>query len=145
MASAAEQVSHVIQLAVAPVFLLTSIGTILSVLSSRLARIIDRARVLAERLESQSEAPHHVAIRSELAVLIRRRHYINIAITAGVAAALFVCVLMTAAFVAALFNAQFPTVLVALFITSMISIVVALLFFLREVLLSALSYRIDVR
>ena len=44
-------ISHVIQLSVAPVFLLTAIGTILGVLSSRLARIVDRARALNERLE----------------------------------------------------------------------------------------------
>jgi len=48
-------ISHVIQLSVAPVFLLTSIGTILGVLSTRLARIVDRARALNDRLEIATE------------------------------------------------------------------------------------------
>ena len=43
-------VAHVIQMAVAPVFLLTGVGAILTVLTNRLARIIDRARILEERL-----------------------------------------------------------------------------------------------
>jgi len=49
-------VSHVIQLAVAPVFLLTGIGAILSVLISRLGRIVDRGRVLREQRKVVDEA-----------------------------------------------------------------------------------------
>ena len=44
-------VAHAIQLAVAPVFLLTGIAAILSVMTNRLGRIIDRARVLEEKLD----------------------------------------------------------------------------------------------
>ena len=44
--------ARVIQLSVAPVFLLTGIGTMLSVMTNRLGRVIDRARVLEARLEN---------------------------------------------------------------------------------------------
>jgi hypothetical protein len=44
-------VAHAIELAVAPVFLLTGIGAILAVMTNRLGRVIDRARVLEERLQ----------------------------------------------------------------------------------------------
>jgi hypothetical protein len=55
-------IAHVIQLAVAPVFLLTGVGAVLAVLTQRLARIIDRARVLEERLPVVSEEarPHDI-------------------------------------------------------------------------------------
>jgi uncharacterized membrane protein YdbT with pleckstrin-like domain len=145
MSNTSEQVARVIQLAVAPVFLLTAIGTLLSVLSSRLARIIDRARVLAERLENDAEAPRHEDFRKEMAVLIRRRQYVNVAITSGVASALLICILMASAFVAALIETEVSTALVILFVAAMGCLVLALLLFLREVLISALSYRIDVR
>jgi Protein of unknown function (DUF2721) len=39
-----QDITHTIQLAVAPVFLLTALGTTLGVLASRLGRIVDRAR-----------------------------------------------------------------------------------------------------
>ena len=39
-------ITHVIQLAVAPVFLLTAIGTLITALNNRLGRVIDRRRVL---------------------------------------------------------------------------------------------------
>ncbi len=138
-------VTHVIQLAVAPVFLLTAVGTILAVLSGRLARIIDRARVLAERLESPAELKNHDAIRAELRLLVRRRHFVNLAMTAGVGTALLVCVLIASAFVGTLFRLDVAVALAVLFIAAMVAFVAALLLFLREVLLTVLSYRIDVR
>ncbi len=138
-------VAHVIQLAVAPVFLLTAVGTILAVLSGRLARIIDRARVLADRLERESEAKNHAAIREEMRILIYRRHLVNLAITAGVGTALLVCILISTAFVGTLLQLNVSVGLAILFITAMLAFVVALLLFLREILLTVLSYRIDVR
>src|SRR5215211_2831119 len=79
------EVSHVIQLAVAPVFLLTSVGTILNVLSSRLGRIIDRARVLGDRLPAMDAAGQRQA-RAELHLLSQRRQLVNLAITSGTVA-----------------------------------------------------------
>jgi hypothetical protein len=55
-----DEIAHVIQLSIAPVFLLTGVGTLLNVLSGRLARIIDRARVLEQRLETP-ESPRSAA------------------------------------------------------------------------------------
>lgn len=48
-----DEIAHIIQLSIAPVFLLTGVGTLLNVLSGRLARIIDRARALEQRLETK--------------------------------------------------------------------------------------------
>jgi len=53
--SAIVGVSHVIQLAVAPVFLLTGVGAILSVLINRLARVVDRFRTLEGELPKVSD------------------------------------------------------------------------------------------
>jgi hypothetical protein len=48
-------IAKTIQLSVAPVFLLTAIGTMLAVLVGRLNRIVDRARILEEHLASVSK------------------------------------------------------------------------------------------
>jgi membrane glycosyltransferase len=135
-------VSHVIQLSVAPVFLLTAVGTILGVLSTRLGRIVDRARVQRERLVS---APPEKAasVREELRVLAHRRHLVNFAITSGVCAALFVCVLIACAFVGSVLQVHVGTLLALLFVAALAAIVSALLAFLREVLLAVANNRID--
>ena len=82
-------VAHAVQLAVAPVFLLTGIGAILAVMTNRLGRVIDRARVLEERLERAS--PESLAtLRADLAVLSRRAKLNGRAITLCTMTALLV-------------------------------------------------------
>lgn len=129
-------ISHVIQLSVAPVFLLTSIGTILGVLSTRLARIVDRARALKERLEDAPEA-RALLIHAEMRTLAQRRHLVNLAITAGTTAALLVCVSIATVFLGALMKASVAMVVASLFILAMAAFVAALVAFLREILLAA--------
>ena len=73
-------VAHAIQLAVAPVFLLTGIAAILTVMTNRLGRVIDRARVLEERLERASQESL-TTLRADLAVLSRRAKLNGRAIT----------------------------------------------------------------
>lgn len=128
-------VSHTIQLSVAPVFLLTAIGTILNVLNARLTRIVDRGRVLAERMAPLREDAQ-AAYRDELGVLARRRHCVNLAITFGVASALCVCLLIAVAFVGSLARGDYSNSVAVLFIAAMIAFVVTLCLFLREILLA---------
>jgi hypothetical protein len=131
-------ISHVIQLSVAPVFLLTSIGTILGVLSMRLARIVDRARALNDLLETALESRVD-AIRKEMRTLARRRRLINLAITCGTTAALLVCVSIATVFLGAVMKAGVAGVVASLFILAMAAFVAALVFFLREILLAVRS------
>ncbi|MFO0669616.1 MAG: DUF2721 domain-containing protein [Polyangiaceae bacterium] len=126
-------VAHVIQLAVAPVFLLSSLGTFLGVLSTRLGRIVDRARVLEE------SRPPSDKVNYELGVLARRRRLVNRAITFGTVAALFVCVLIGAAFIGSFMAADASRFVAVLFVLAMVAFVGSLVTFLSEVLLSVSS------
>jgi len=83
-------VSHVIQLAIAPVFLLTAIGTLLNVLAGRLGRAVDRRRVLTAGLPSLDEQ-HAATARGELAFVARRVKIIYAAIALAVTSALLIC------------------------------------------------------
>lgn len=133
-------VAHVIQLSVAPVFLLTAVGSILGVLSTRLGRIVDRSRVLIERLEVKAE-PRRDELQQELDILFRRRHLVNVAIGCGVGAALLVAGVIVAAFVGFIFGWKVSAPIAILFIGAMLFFVGALLAFLREVMLAALAVR----
>lgn len=133
-------VPHVIQLAIAPVFLLTSIGTILSLLAYRLARIVDRMRVLMDRMAVLDLAESMRAAAQQEANSLRvRRKLVNQAMMFGTMAAIFVALLITSAFVGALTSASVPVVLAVLFILALVAFVGALVSFLREVLLAGRS------
>ncbi|MGA0856037.1 MAG: DUF2721 domain-containing protein, partial [Burkholderiaceae bacterium] len=67
--------TEAIQLAVAPVFLLTGVAGMLNALGTRLARVIDRARQLQNRLEDDQLAlapAKQAAISAELKTLRQR-------------------------------------------------------------------------
>ena len=137
-------VAHAIELAVAPVFLLTGIGAILAVMTNRLGRIIDRARILEERLDGAS--PESLAtLRADLAVLSRRAKLIGRAITLCTTTALFVCTVIAVLFVSAFlsFDASIPVAL--LFIAAMLCFFLGLLWFLREIYLATMNLRIGPR
>lgn len=66
-------VTHGIQLAVAPVFLLTAVSGMIGAVAGRLARIIDRARLLEERLKGGAHDAEFLSqARLELATLRTR-------------------------------------------------------------------------
>ena len=130
-----QDISHTIQLAVAPVFLLTAIGTTLGVLTTRLGRIVDRARRVEGRLAAVAPAEAG-PIREELGILSRRTRLIHWALTSGTAAAILVCLLIAVAFVGYLFGAHVGAGVAILFILALGAYVGALLCFLREIFMA---------
>jgi hypothetical protein len=125
-------IAHVIQLAIAPVFLLTGIGSLLSVMANRLARIIDRARVV-ETHWSKLNAAERTDAKFEFANLSRRAKFTSWAINFCALSALLVCVLIAALFIDALLGSNLRWVVGALFVLSMIALSSGIVFFLREV------------
>jgi hypothetical protein len=127
-----DEIAHLIQLSIAPVFLLTGVGTLLNVLSGRLARIIDRARVLEQRLETPE--PRHVdAIVKELHVLEKRGRLIYHAIRLSTTSALLVCLVIAALFATSLLHSSTRLIVIGLFIAAMLATIASLILFLREV------------
>lgn len=128
-------IAHVIQMAVAPVFLLTGVAGLLSVLVNRLGRVVDRFRTLHGRLpELQGEA--RTSAEAEMAVLGRRTWLIHRAIALCTGGALLVCMVIATLFVGSLIRLEVSMIIATLFILAMVSLVVGLLFFLREIQLS---------
>ena len=128
-------ISRVIQLAVAPVFLLTALATLISALNARLGRIVDRRRVVYERLLGQDKGQDAPADR-EIASLARRSKLIYFAIFCVVLSALLVCLVVAGAFLGALFGVDLAKLVATLFIAAMLAMIAGLGQFLREVYLA---------
>ncbi|HTN94373.1 MAG TPA: DUF2721 domain-containing protein [Gallionella sp.] len=124
-------VAHVIQLAVAPVFLLTGIGAILNVITTRLARIVDRSRALnsiADRINP--------AQKEELAMLAHRVRWVNWAVSLCTLSALLICIVIAALFLGSVLNIDPSRIVSLLFISAMLTLISGLLCFLREIFLA---------
>jgi hypothetical protein len=134
-------VSHVIQLAVAPVFLLTGVGAILSVLINRLGRVVDRFRTLeCERLKVNDAVL--AALQDEMDLLSRRARMIHWAIGLCTSCALLVCIVIATLFLSSVVGVDLSVTISILFILSMLALVIGLLFFLREITLARSSIHV---
>jgi hypothetical protein len=138
MESHLTDISRVIQLAVAPVFLLTAIATMINALNSRLGRIVDRRRVVQDRLQTRVDHDAEMA-KLEIRMLVRRSRLVYYAIFGAVLSALLVCLVVAGAFLGALLGVDLARGVAALFIAAMLAMIGALGLFLREVFLAVRS------
>ena len=130
--------AQVIQLAVAPVFLLAGVGATLNVLASRIGRIIDRARVMEEKLLTAAPAVA-LDLHTRLAVLSKRATLINRAIGLCVLCGLLVSLVVAALFVSSSLRIDLATPIAIAFVIALLSLAAALVYFLREVFIATSS------
>ncbi|HTD04417.1 DUF2721 domain-containing protein [Undibacterium sp.] len=126
-------VGHIIQLSIAPVFLLSGVGTTLVVLTNRLARIIDRSRILEDILQVKGQATQKPAMREELNELYLRAHLINRAITLSTTCALLICLVIAALFMGDALDLQLDKLIAGLFVVGIVVLIGSFIFFLREI------------
>lgn len=135
MESQLTDISHVIQLAVAPVFLLTGIGTLLNAMNTRLGRIVDRRRVMQDRM-CGAEGALLTQCHAELEQLAIRSRWVYQSMFCAVLSALLICLVVASAFLGALLHIDWSRVVAALFVLAMAALIVSLGTFLREVFLA---------
>jgi hypothetical protein len=131
-------IGHVIQLAIAPVFLLTGVATKLTVLMNRLARIIDRTRDLKIELRKGPDPE----CSEELDVLYQRWRLINYAITSSTGCGLLICLIIACLFLGDTTNLPLDRYVAGMFVVAMITLIASFIFLLREVTVSFRYMRI---
>ena len=133
-------ITRVIQLAIAPVFLLSAIATIINVLITRLSRAVDRRRTLEEHLSIYQDEHLEQAI-SELRMLQKRIVIVLWAVSLAVLAGLLVCLLVGTAFAGAYMGLDLTRGIAILFIAAVLALTGCLILFLREISIAAFGAR----
>lgn len=136
-------IAHVIQLAVAPVFLLAGVAAFTGVISNRLGRIVDRARALEPQLQVAVE-PRASEIRASIGNLAKRARLANRALTLCVCCAVMICSDIVVLFIGTLTGDRLGGVVATVFVIAMLLLIAGLLLFLREVYLATRFLRISV-
>ena len=141
--ASSHDIVQIIQLSIAPDFLIAGIGTLLNVLTSRLARVVDRGRVIEQDLDSPVGSGVHTNRHlAELRVLDQRMNWIHNAITLSTTAILLVCLLIVALFSVELIAIDLSRVVAVLFIATMASLIGGLISFLIEISYARKSLRV---
>lgn len=133
-----DDVGKIIQLSIAPVFMLSGVGTHLVVLTNRLGRIIDRSRVLESQVPVEL-LPKHV----ELDELYARAHLINRSITLACLCALFICLVIATLFLGDALDLALSKVIAGLFVLGICSLVGSFFYFLREIFVATRTLERD--
>jgi hypothetical protein len=139
-------IARVVQSALAPVFLISGVASSLIVLTNRLARVVDRARMLEARMDSltQQEADP-LQLDAELRVLSRRAFYINTAISMCAVSVVLVTLVVVALFATAFFDGHMAETIAVLFVGAMLFLTAAFLAFLIEVGMATSALNIGIR
>jgi hypothetical protein len=134
------EIASVIQLAVAPVFMLTAVGTLIGALNIRLGRAVDRRNDL-ERLLTRMPPDEKPFAHRELEYIARRIRHVYHAIFSAVISGLFVCLLIFSAFLGSFLHSSISSTIGALFALAVVALTLSLLLFLREIFLAVSTPR----
>lgn len=129
-------VTRGIQLAVAPVFLLTAVAATIGAVVGRLARIVDRARLLEDRIEAAPPDKRMEAAFEELAQLKSRGALVNVSIALLTLCAILIGVTIVALFLVETTPLEVLRIATFSFLSGVICFLLALLCFLAETLLA---------
>jgi hypothetical protein len=133
-------VLHAIQLAVAPIFMLAAVASMIGTVATRLARIIDRARELEERLESAT-AKNPEAIYWEIGRLKLRGRICNWSVGLLAVCGVLIGATVMVLFVGETYLPRTERVVPWTFLGAVSAFVFALLLFLTETLLASHTLR----
>jgi hypothetical protein len=137
-----ENVVRLIQLALGPVFLISGVGITLSMLTQRLARIVDRARTLEDRREAAADEARRAHIDEDLRYIVRRTRYINSAIALSTTSGLLTALVVTLLFASAFSPLSVGGIIALMFVAATACLSIAFLMFLIEVRIATKSLRI---
>ncbi|PIE69171.1 MAG: hypothetical protein CSA21_03340 [Deltaproteobacteria bacterium] len=137
-----EQIIPILQLAIGPVIVISGVGLLLLSMTNRLGRVIDRSRNLVEDENKYLSNRHHV--QEQLAIMMARAHKLRAAI-ACVSLCLFLdVILIITLFICALFHINGTVAIILLFIGSMISLTIGLLYFMLDINTSLSALTIEI-
>ena len=142
MDGSVNDLAQTIQIVVAPIFMLTGIAGFLNVMSGRLGRIVDRARIMERRVHTIKNPVFLEQSENELKNLWRRIKLINRSIGLCTASALFVCAVVVFLFLGDFWTFNLSELIVTLFIVALFLLIFALLTFLKEVQLATRNLQI---
>ena len=138
-----DDVAHIIQVALTPVFLLGGIGTLINVFSTRLGRVADQVDRIAEIVAAASEADKAL-IGHRLDRLRLRSRALDVAVILGAIGGAATCAAVLTLFYGALHKGVAASALYGFFALAIVCTIAALGAFTTEMLLASRLLRLRI-
>jgi len=138
-----DQIVPILQLAIGPVIVISGAGLVLLSMTNRFGRVIDRSRSLAESKQRTSTNKTH-SIEDQLIILMRRARLLRAAIAFASISLLLAAFLVISLFLVELANVELTSLIIAIFICCMGSLIVGLLCFIADVNVSLSALKLEI-
>ena len=132
----------ILQAAVGPVILISGVGLLILSMTNRFGRLLDRSRQLGDAMSNAPEEKRQ-RLKTELEILIRRAHLLRATISFATLSVLMAAILVIALFFTALLHLESVLLCAILFIACLVSLIISLLAFLRDMNLSLLALKLE--
>lgn len=133
----------IIQLAITPVILISGMGALMITLTNRMARIVDRTRVVAEAMPA-AMPEDRAHLESQLDIMWRRALLLRRAVTSNGLSMLVSCLLVVAIFASAMLGLRLQVLMLILFCASILFLIASLVDFLRDIFVSLHALHLQV-
>ena len=132
----------ILQMAIGPVILISGVGLLLLSMTNRLGRVIDRSRLLAEKLRHADESDR-LRLSSQLEILSRRAKLVRLAIIFATTSVLLAAILIIVLFIAALIGLEIAGLVIITFAGCMGFLIASLAFFIADINLSLSALKLE--
>ena len=137
-----DNIIPVLQLAIAPVILISGVGLVLLSMTNRYGRVIDRSRILSDKSGQVSGADSD-RIRRQLKILVRRARLLRAAILMTTLSILLVAILIIILFATALAGMTGTFLIITIFCLCMFCLIGGLITFLVDVNVSLAALNLE--
>jgi len=132
----------VLQVAIAPVILISGVGLLLLTLTNRFGRAADRTRQIHHEMRTAAAA-ERPRLANQVEVIYRRARLIQFSIVMGTLSALFAALLILTLFFTALMKWESAFVISLIFICCLVSLVASLVTFIMDIRLSLKALKVE--
>ncbi len=139
-----EDFIRILHASVAPCVLISGIGLLLLSIVNRLGRPIDRIRLLCREME-KADANAAPLIRDQILILFRRCRYLQASVAFAIASIFFASIIILLLFAGFVVNIPVQSLAKLFFTSSIISLIISLIFFLLDISTTLRSVAIEIK
>jgi len=132
----------VLQIAIAPVILISGVGLLLLSMTNRFGRAIDRSRQLAREMREAGPTEQD-RLAGQIEILYRRARLIRLSIIAAAISVLMAAVLIISLFLSALLKVEVGWLISVVFIVGMVALIISLVAFIQDIHLSLMALKLE--
>jgi hypothetical protein len=138
------EIVPVLQVAIGPVILISGVGLLLLTMTNRLARAIERARLLKAELPKRTDE-ERAQVLAQVAIIYRRAKTVRLGITFAALSALLASALVIALFFTALLHSESGMLVSIIFIACMASLFASLVAFICDINMSLHALKLELK